>query len=66
MIEMNNIAKSFAGKSVLSNVTYEVKEQEIFGLIGPSSSGKTTIINILHISLIGIRVTIKLEPLLLK
>ncbi len=32
---------------MLSDVTFEVQTQEIFGLLGPSGAGKTTIINIL-------------------
>jgi ABC-2 type transport system ATP-binding protein len=47
MIKMNNIVKSFNGQTVLSNVTLEANSKEIFGLLGPSGAGKTTIINIL-------------------
>ena len=47
MIKMNNIAKRFGSKTVLSDITFEAKEREIFGLLGPSGAGKTTIINIL-------------------
>ncbi|MCL2493819.1 MAG: ABC transporter ATP-binding protein [Clostridiales bacterium] len=47
MIQMNNITKRFGAQTVLSGVTFEAKEGEIFGLLGPSGAGKTTIINIL-------------------
>ncbi|MCL1807524.1 MAG: ABC transporter ATP-binding protein [Oscillospiraceae bacterium] len=47
MIHMNGIVKRFGEQTVLSGVTFEVKEREIFGLLGPSGAGKTTIINIL-------------------
>ena len=47
MIQMNNIIKQFGNQTVLSDVTFEVKDKEIFGLLGPSGAGKTTIINIL-------------------
>ena len=47
MIRMNNIVKRFGDQTVLSGVTLEAREQEIFGLLGPSGAGKTTIINIL-------------------
>ena len=47
MIKMNNTVKRFGGQTVLSDVTFEAKEREIFGLLGPSGAGKTTIINIL-------------------
>ncbi|MDR0490124.1 MAG: ABC transporter ATP-binding protein, partial [Oscillospiraceae bacterium] len=47
MITMNNIVKRFGEHTVLSDVTFEAKDREIFGLMGPSGAGKTTIINIL-------------------
>ena len=47
MIRMQNIVKRFGEQTVLSDVTFEAKEREIFGLLGPSGAGKTTIINIL-------------------
>ena len=47
MIMMKNIVKRFGKNTVLSDVTFEAKEREIFGLLGPSGAGKTTIINIL-------------------
>jgi len=47
MIQMKNIVKRFGTQTVLSDVTFEAKEKEIFGLLGPSGAGKTTIINIL-------------------
>jgi len=47
MIKMSNIVKRFGEQVVLSDISFEVKEREIFGLLGPSGAGKTTIINIL-------------------
>jgi len=47
MIQMNSIVKSFGTQIVLTDVTFEAKEREVFGLMGPSGAGKTTIINIL-------------------
>ena len=47
MIQMNNITKRFGTQTVLSGVTFRAEEREIFGLLGPSGAGKTTIINIL-------------------
>jgi len=44
---MNSIVKRFGKLTVLTDVTFEVKEKEIYGLLGPSGAGKTTIINIL-------------------
>ncbi|HBU12132.1 MAG TPA: bacitracin ABC transporter ATP-binding protein [Clostridiales bacterium] len=47
MIQMNNITKCFGSNRVLSGVTFAVREREVFGLLGPSGAGKTTIINLL-------------------
>ena len=47
MIQMQNIIKRFGDKIVLKDVNIDVAEGEIFGLLGPSGAGKTTIINIL-------------------
>ena len=47
MIQMNNVVKRFGTQIFLSDVTFETKPREIFGLMGPSGAGKTTIINIL-------------------
>ena len=47
MIKMQNIHKTFGKQKVLTDVNFNVKEGEIFGLLGPSGAGKTTIINIL-------------------
>jgi len=47
LIKVQNLVKHYGKQTVLSNVTFEVKNQEIFALLGPSGAGKTTIINIL-------------------
>jgi len=47
MIRVQDLEKTFKEQAVLSGVTFEVKAQEIFALLGPSGAGKTTIINIL-------------------
>ena len=47
MIKMTNVVKRFGEQIVLSDVTFEAKDRKIFGLMGPSGAGKTTIINIL-------------------
>ena len=42
-----NISHSFAGQQILDKVTLHVESGEIFGLLGPSGAGKTTLIKIL-------------------
>jgi len=46
-ISVQNISKSFKDKTALKNISFEVKEGELFGLIGPDGAGKTTLFRIL-------------------
>jgi len=46
-VRMKNVGKSFGENQVLKDVTFETQNGEIFGMLGPSGAGKTTIINIL-------------------
>ncbi len=47
LIEFRNVKKRYSSKTVLSDVSFGIKEGEIFGLIGTSGSGKTTLFKIL-------------------
>lgn len=52
-VRLVNVGKSFGEKEVLKNVEFEIEEGEIFGLLGPSGAGKTTLIRILTGQLAG-------------
>jgi len=47
MIEVKNLEKYFGDQRVLEDINFKVEKGEIFGLLGPSGAGKTTLINIL-------------------
>ena len=47
MIKVDNLSKSFGNQVALEDISFEIKEGEIFGFLGPSGAGKTTTINIL-------------------
>ena len=47
MIRVENVSKSFGSKKALHQISFEIKEGEIFVFLGPSGSGKTTMINVL-------------------
>jgi ABC-2 type transport system ATP-binding protein len=46
-IQVQNISKSYSKTKAVEGISFEVKEGELFGLIGPDGAGKTTIFRIL-------------------
>lgn len=46
-IRAKNLSHKFGEKPVLCNINFEIQEGEIFGLLGPSGAGKTTLIKLL-------------------
>ena len=47
MIEVANLTHRYGERTALSNVTFEVAQGEIFGLLGPNGGGKSTLFRIL-------------------
>ncbi|OUD31919.1 ABC transporter ATP-binding protein, partial [Flavobacterium sp. FPG59] len=52
-ISVKNISKSYNKLKAVENITFDVKEGELFGLIGPDGAGKTTIFRILTTLLVA-------------
>lgn len=44
---VNNISKSYGNVQALKNLSFEVNQGEIYGIIGPDGAGKTTLFRIL-------------------
>jgi ABC-2 type transport system ATP-binding protein len=47
VVEVNHIVKSYADKVAVSDLSFSVAQNEIFGLIGPNGAGKTTTIRMM-------------------
>lgn len=46
-VTIQDVSKSFGKKVILKNITFEIKEARIYGFIGPSGAGKTTIVKMI-------------------
>jgi len=47
ILEAINVAKSYGGLKVLTDVNFQVNKGEILGIIGPNGAGKTTFMNLI-------------------
>ncbi len=63
MIEIKNISKSYKEVKALDNISLNIEEGRLFGLIGPDGAGKTTLFRILTTLLIPDRGTATLMNL---
>jgi len=52
-ISIKNISKSYGNLKALDAISFEVKDGELFGLIGPDGAGKTTLFRVLTTLLIA-------------
>ncbi|WP_175615519.1 ABC transporter ATP-binding protein [Piscibacillus halophilus] len=46
-VEVRNVSHSFGSENVLNQIQLSVEKGKIFGLLGPSGAGKTTLVNMM-------------------
>lgn len=46
-LKLENVSKTFVGKQAVDNISFEVNEPGVFGLLGTNGAGKTTTIRML-------------------
>ncbi len=47
-IDVNGVSIRYGGSAALSDVTLQIKEHEIFGIIGPANAGKSSLLKALN------------------
>lgn len=45
LLRCRDVERRFGGLTAVTGVSFEIREREIFGLVGPNGSGKTTLTN---------------------
>lgn len=49
MIKIENLSKNFGETAVLKNINYEINKGEVISIIGPSGTGKSTLLRCLNL-----------------
>ncbi len=47
MVSLKNISLSFGKRKILDNISFNINQNEILGILGPNGTGKSTIFNII-------------------
>ncbi len=47
LIEFKNVSLSYGNRLILDNISFNISEGQIFGILGPNGVGKSTIFNLI-------------------
>ena len=47
IVKVNNVSKNIGTKKILCNVSFEIEENTIVGIVGPNGAGKSTLLKIM-------------------
>lgn len=47
LLQLKNVSKTIRGKTIIHNLSFSVKQGEVFGFLGPNGAGKTTTIRMI-------------------
>lgn len=47
VLEITNLSKNFGAKHILNDITFNLKEGKVLGILGPNGQGKTTLLNVI-------------------
>ena len=47
LVEVKNLKKKYGSKEAVKGISFNIKKNEILGLLGPNGSGKTTTIGMM-------------------
>lgn len=47
MLEIKELSGGYTGNLILKNISFQVKQGELFGILGPNGSGKTTLLKMI-------------------
>ena len=48
LLKVENISLSFGGVKALTDISFEIREQEVLAIIGPNGAGKSSMLNCIN------------------